>query len=219
MIPVYNEEKTISSVLDEVISFKLPPDWEKQIIVVDDGSTDQTSDILARRDGFTLITKENGGKGSAVKMGFQACNGDYTIVKDADLEQSCIDIRKLLDFALKIKSDFLIGCRFSTDYRPKSIKMKMHQITNGLFCRVVSFLVSTRIDDVWSGYKMLSKTSLDVIKNRIKEPSIEFEIETIVIASKFGIRIDQLPIIYNPRWYDEGKKTSYRHALNSLRCS
>lgn len=216
VVPVFNEVQTIDKVLDEVINLSMPTGWNKEIIVVDDGSFDGTAQRLAKRSEFRLITKENGGKGSAVKAGFNLCTGDYIIVKDADLEQRSEDIIKLLDYAIKHKSNFLIGSRFSGAYQPKTHKMRLHQIVNSGFGLVVGLLVGKRIDDVWSGYKLLSKKSLDIIKNRISKPSIEFELEMLLIASKHKINIDQIPINYNPRWYKEGKKTSYKHAIKSM---
>jgi len=217
IIPVYNEEKTIKSVLDEVAKLQLPEGFVKEIIVVNDGSTDSTEGIIANYDGIKLINKENGGKGSAVKVGYNVCRGDYVIVKDADLEQRSDDILKLLNYAIFHKTDFLIGSRFTGSYRPSSFKMRLHKFVNTSFGWVIGFLVGAKINDAWSGYKLLSKKSLYVLKEKINEPSIEFELESILIIGKSKIQIHEIPINYNPRWYADGKKTSYRHVLKSFR--
>lgn len=217
IIPVYNEEKTIKSVIDEMINLQLPEGFAKEIIVINDGSTDSTEKILSHYRNLNVINKTNGGKGSAVKVGYNACHGDYVIVKDADLEQRSDDILRLLDYAIRNKTDFLIGSRFTGSYRPNSFKMRLHKFVNTSFGRAIGLLVGTKINDAWSGYKLLSKKSLDLLKDRISEPSIEFELESILIAGKSNIEIHEIPISYNPRWYAEGKKTSYRHALKSFK--
>lgn len=217
IIPAYNEEASVAAVVAKVETSTLPAGFEREIIIINDGSRDRTGEILSQfADRHTVINQENTGKGGAVRRGFALAKGDYIIVQDADLEQNPEEFPSLLAPILNGQTDIVFGSRFLGNYKPRNVTMAAHYRVNRLFSILVRILSGTSSTDVWTGYKMYSRNALDKILPNLRTNGIEFELEVAVLISKLKLRVVDVPISYAPRWYDEGKKTNVRQAITSL---
>jgi len=197
LIPVYNEQNTIVEVLEKVLSLPL----EKEIIVVDDGSTDDTSKVLKtlslKQDIHIITQKFNRGKGAAIKTGIKYATGDYVIIQDADLELNPLDIIKLVD-ALKNGYHVVYGSRFLQ-------KRKMPLINfyaNKFLTFLTNLLYHSNITDMETCYKLCATKILNELD--LKSERFEIEPEITCKILKKGYKIKEVPISYNPR--KEGKK-------------
>lgn len=218
IIPVYNEERTVQQVIQRVEVSALPEGFEREIIVINDGSTDQTEAILRQYEGrHKVLHTANSGKGGAVRKGLEICVGDYIVVQDADLEQNPNEFPQLLSPIISGKADVVIGSRFLGGYKPVSVIMSAHYLINKAFTILTNILTGYRTTDVWTGYKMYSRAALGSVITKLSSNGIEFELEVLVLLSRAKMRIVDVPISYNPRWYGEGKKTNWKQAVNSLR--
>ncbi|MDO8558251.1 MAG: glycosyltransferase family 2 protein [bacterium] len=216
IIPVYNEEKTIAKVISRVEQVKLPEDFEREIIIINDGSTDGTAEALKTFEvKYRVIHQQNTGKGGAVRSGFKLAKGDYIIVQDADLEQDPNDFSALLAPLLKKEVDVVFGSRFLGKYLPQALLMNAHYLVNRFFTMTCNFLSGYKTTDMWTGYKMYSRKALDAVLPYLRSNGIEFEPEITILLSKLGLRIIDAPISYTPRWYAEGKKTNWKQAIRS----
>ena len=217
IIPAYNEEKSIVTVVGRVEACTLPPGFGREIIIINDGSTDGTAAALAPFESrHEVIHQSNLGKGGAVRRAFHIAKGDYVIVQDADLEQDPEEYARLLEPIISGAADVVFGSRFLGAYKPRSLTMSAHYRINRLFSLSVNALTRLSTTDVWTGYKMYSRKALSAILPHLRSDGIEFELEVAVLLSKLGMRVRDVPISYVPRWYDEGKKTNVRQAFISL---
>lgn len=204
VVPVYNEEKTIASIvarLHQHCSFA-------QLIFVDDGSRDRSLDILRSlvRPHDIVLTKENGGKGSAVRMGYRHAAGAYTIVQDADLEYSPEEIPALLQYAEEHGHAAVFGSR-----RLKRQKQFIHLtffIGGSMLTYICNFLYGTRLTDQPTCYKMVRTDILGTLP--LLENDFRFDPELTVMLARRGIAIHEVPISYHPRSVAEGKKINWR---------
>jgi dolichol-phosphate mannosyltransferase len=205
IVPVYNEEGTLPSIVERV--YAACGDFS-EVIFVDDGSRDRSLSILrsCARPQDTVLTKPNGGKGSAVRMGYEHANGQYTIVQDADLEYDPADIPVLLAAAEAKKLPALFGSR-----RLKRQKQFAHvtaYIGGTLLTGFCNLLYRTHLTDQPTCYKLVRT---DIIKRvKLKENDFRFDPELTVLLSKNGIHIAELPISYYPRSRSEGKKINWK---------
>lgn len=217
IIPVFNEQKTISEILKRVMETKIP-DIKKEIIVVNDGSTDGTTNILEK---FSVGNPEikiighvkNQGKGAAVRTGIKNATGDYIIIQDADLEYNPKDIKKLISPILNGVSKVVYGTRlkrlpsFSRDER--SPRFLLHYMGNKFLSLLTSILYGQWVTDMETCYKLFSIKSVNEMK--LNARGFEFEPEITAKLLKKGYRILEIPIVTIPRGYGEGKK------LNTVR--
>lgn len=218
IVPVFNEERTVKQVIERIETSALPGGFDREIIIINDGSTDATPSIISEfADKHIVINSENTGKGGAVRKGFFCCKGDFIVIQDADLEQNPDDFGELIKPIVAGEADVVFGSRFLGTYRPLSLLMNLHYLTNKFFTHVTNVLTGYSTTDVWTGYKMYSRKALDGILPHLKSDGIEFELEVAVLLAKKGFRVKDVPISYVPRWYAEGKKTNWRQALVSLR--
>lgn len=218
VVPVYNEERTIQQVIERIQVSKLPESFEREIIVINDGSSDGTQNLLEPFAAcHTVIHSVNTGKGGAVRKGFKLAKGDYIVVQDADLEQNPDDFGALIAPIADGQADVVYGSRFLGAYRPLSLLMNMHYLTNKAFTWTTNLLTGYRTTDVWTGYKMYSRRALEAILPALTADGIEFELEVTVLLARKDFRVIDVPISYIPRWYAEGKKTNWRQAVVSLR--
>jgi glycosyltransferase involved in cell wall biosynthesis len=210
IIPVYNEEKTVLEILDRVEKENIPQ-VEKEIIVVDDGSTDSTREKLKniKSDSFKIILRDkNGGKGAAVRTGIEKATGEYIIIQDADLEYHPKFINDLVKPILEKKAQVVYGTRLNRMPHLKGEEGKglfiLHYLGNRFLSLVTSVLYGQWITDMETCYKLFPKNALSGIKLNARGFELEPEITSKLL--KKGYKIKEVSIKVVPRGYDEGKK-------------
>ena len=202
VVPVYNECKTVERVLRRVAEVGV----DTEIIVVDDGSSDGTREILAAKSEgeFNLILHEkNCGKGAALRTGFAAATGDFVIVQDADLEYDPADYEKLLDLAQKRGAVAVYGSRLLV--RQPSMSLR-HFVGNSLLTGLTNLLYGSQLTDMETCYKLVKRETLQQLK--IVSNGFDVEPELTAKLLKQGVEILELPISYSGRSFAEGKKIS-----------
>ncbi len=208
IIPAYNERATIEEIIRRVKQAPIDADLrvEKEIIVVDDGSTDGTREILARiaeedPDITVLMHDRNQGKGAAIRTALQHASGDYIVIQDADLEYDPREYSVLLRPLVEGKADVVYGSRFLGPHRAF---LFLHYLGNKFLNLVTNILYDTILTDMETCYKMFRA---DVIKNiPLKARGFEFEPEVTAKVLKRGYRVFEVPISYSGRDFAEGKK-------------
>lgn len=210
IIPIYNEAKIAATSLPLI--FELP--IEKEVIVVNDGSSDETPKILADlklRYEFKLINQpKNRGKGAAIRRGLENISGDYFTICDADAEYSASDIAMMFEeIKDSPKKIALYGSRFLN--KPG---LSFHKLINGLLTSLTNLLFGSKLTDMETCFKMIPAYAL----KEIKLSGERFEIEPIITAQllKNGYEIKEIPISYNRRGYRDGKKISPRDGLYAI---
>lgn len=223
IIPVYNEEKTIGEIIRRVDGVKLKG-VEKEIVVVDDGSTDASASVISNFQfpisNFILIKyKKNLGKGAAVVSGIKKATGDYIVIQDADLEYDPKDFQKLIAPIQKNRARVVYGTRlkrlpnFERDER--TVRFFVHYVGNKLLSLVTSVLYGQWITDMETCYKMFPREA--VMKLNLQSRGFEFEPEITAKLLKAGYKIFEVPITTNPRGYSEGKKlNTFNDGLKAL---
>lgn len=216
IIPVYNEKNTVETILNRVQKVNLG-NIEKEIIVVDDGSTDGTRDILKRYENINNIVyhSKNLGKGEALKTGFSLAVGDYVVVQDADLEYDPNDFKKMIEKVENDGAEVVYGSRRMNKNKKKNPRAGWKYYLGGvLLSTLTNLLYGTNITDEATCYKMISKKVL----NRLTLESSGFELEpeiTVKIA-RLGIKIEEVPISYNPRSRKDGKKIKLKDGIIAI---
>ena len=213
IIPVYNEKSTITEIIARVRAV----DLAKEIIIVDDASTDGTSEQLVEvgnkfENVNVLSHQKNRGKGAALRTGFASASGEIIIIQDADLEYDPRDYEMLLIPILDGRADVVYGSRFLGG--PHRVLFFWHYVGNKfltLFCDALSNL---NITDMETGYKVFKKEVLDDIK--LKSNRFGFEPEFTMKIAKKGFRVYEVPISYSGRTYEEGKKIGWRDGLAAI---
>lgn len=210
IVPVYNEEKTIIKVLKELNNIKFSK-FEKEIIVIDDGSTDNSKDLLSKNTdlyNFLHTSKINQGKGSAVKIGLENSNGDYVIFQDADLEYDPSDLLKFEEVFIKFNADGIIGSRFNYDKYTRSHSI-LNKIGNLFLTFIFNIFYNTTFTDIYSCYFAFKKKFINPEDLKISGFAQHAEILTKVISK--GSKFYEVPINYNGRTILEGKKIRFYH--------
>jgi len=219
VIPVYNEERFIEKTIQAVQSAPALH-LEKEIIIVDDGSTDATASLLEKYKTYAgmrvLIHPANRGKGAALKTGFLASSGDIVVVKDADLEYSPDDLPVLLEPFLKQGADVVYGSRFISD-RPHRVLYFWHAVANKLLTLCSNMLTNLTLTDMETGYKAFRGEIIRALAPKLQSERFGFEPEITARLSKIkGIRFYEVGISYEGRTYEEGKKITWRDGLAAL---
>jgi glycosyltransferase involved in cell wall biosynthesis len=216
IIPCYNESDTIEDIVQAVIDATGP---DREIIVVDDCSTDGTRELLEQKiDGQTALVfyhDRNMGKGAALKTGFSAATKDIVIVQDADLEYDPRDYPVVLDPILKNQADVVYGSRFRGN-RPHRVLYFWHRMGNGLLTLISNMFTNLNLTDMETGYKAFRREVIQSIE--IEEKRFGFEPEITAKLAKGKYRIYEVGIGYFGRTYDEGKKIGWKDGLWALWC-
>jgi glycosyltransferase involved in cell wall biosynthesis len=214
LVPAYNEAATIGALLDAVWAL----DLEKQIVVVDDGSTDGTGELVeqwrAGRDGVVLLRQENRGKGAAVRAAIPHADGDISVIQDADLEYDPADVPALIEPIERGIADVVYGSRLSGG-RPQRAYLFWHLVGNRFLSLLTNVLFNTTLSDMETGYKAFRTEVLRSLDLRQDDFGIEPEITAKVCKRK--LRVYELPIAYYGRTYAEGKKITWRDGFKAIR--
>jgi glycosyltransferase involved in cell wall biosynthesis len=211
IIPAYNEQATIAQIVNRVKSVNLK-NISKQIIVVDDGSTDKTLSRLKKLSGIRLISlKTNQGKGAAIRAGLKHATGDYVLIQDADLEYDPNDIPKLLQPVKAKKTQVVYGSRF---LGPHKNMLFWHLMGNKFLSFVTNLLFNTTLSDMEVGYKLIPARLIKSFD--LKQKRFGFEPEITAKILKQGIRIFEVPISYTGREFHEGKKITWHDGLKAF---
>jgi glycosyltransferase involved in cell wall biosynthesis len=216
IIPCYNERDTIENIITAVVS---SPVLQKEIIVVDDCSTDGTRDILESKIA-PLVDKIiyhdiNQGKGAALRTGIAAATGDVVIVQDADLEYDPQEYSLLLGPFIQGNADVVFGSRFMGG-KPHRVVYYWHSLGNWVLTTLSNMFTNINLTDMESCYKVFRR---DIIQSiTIEESRFGFEPEITAKVSKMGCRIYEVGISYNGRTYAEGKKTGWKDGFRAIYC-
>jgi glycosyltransferase involved in cell wall biosynthesis len=211
VMPVYNERRTIEEIIGRVMRVPL----RIELIVVDDCSNDGTRDLLTdlqARHGFKLLLQpRNGGKGSALRRGFQEVTGDLVVIQDADLEYSPEEYPELIELICQGRADVVYGSRFIGRHR---VFLFTHYAGNRLLTLITNVLYNTMLTDMETCYKVMRAEVLRAMTLESNGFGIEPEMTAKIF--KRGYRVYEVPITYDGRGYDEGKKITWRDGLVAL---
>jgi glycosyltransferase involved in cell wall biosynthesis len=216
IMPVYNEAATVAAILEKLTRVPVVD----EIVVVNDGSTDASEKkiqafLKSKKPGVKKVqyfAKQNGGKGSAVRMGLTKVTGDYTMIQDADLEYDPDDIPELIKPIIKGKAQVIYGSRF---IGPHSNLLFWHRLGNSLLNLTVNILYNTTLSDMETCYKLLPTKLFRALNIRANKFDMEPEITCKVL--KLGYKIFEVPITYVGRDFSEGKKITWADGLDAFR--
>jgi glycosyltransferase involved in cell wall biosynthesis len=214
IVPVFNERNTLVEILRRMRAVELPDGIESEIIVVDDGSSDGTRDVLRQLGDSTVrvvMHDVNRGKGAAVRTGFEHATGEFILVQDADLEYDPEDWPKLLAPVLRGRARVVYGSRFTGERRNMLL---LHWIGNRFLSLTTNVLYNTTLSDMETCYKLLERSLIEDLQLQSNKFDIEPEITAKVL--KRGVRIYEVPISYSGREFDEGKKITWRDGFSAL---
>lgn len=215
VIPVYNEVATIRETLAAVLATP----YRKEVLVVDDGSTDGTRPLLETLAGGevkVLLHERNCGKGQALQTGFRGATGDIVLIQDADLEYDPGEYSVLLQPILEGRADVVYGSRFA-GHGAHRVLYFWHYIGNRFLTFMSNLFTNLNLSDMETCYKVFRREVLAGITIRERRFGVEPEL-TAKVARIKGIRIYEVPISYYGRTYEEGKKIGWRDGLSALRC-
>ncbi|MEM7093282.1 MAG: glycosyltransferase family 2 protein [Actinomycetota bacterium] len=216
VVPVYNEAATIDDVVERLHATGLP----LEIVIVDDGSTDGTSDRLAslgeHEDVQVIAFGSNRGKGAALRSGFTAASGEVVVVQDADREYSPEDFRYLLQPILAGEADVAYGTRYG--HHDRRVSPFWHQTVNRCITLLASIAIGLRLSDVETCYKMMRRERLLEVLPDLRENRFGIEIEITARLAAAGASFTERPIRYEHRWYDQGKKIGWKDGVAALGC-
>jgi glycosyltransferase involved in cell wall biosynthesis len=208
IMPVYNEVKTVTAVIDRVMETP----YTKELIIVDDGSTDGTRDILKNINAENIqvhFHEKNLGKGGAIRTGWNKASGDILLIQDADTEYDPSDYKALLQPIIDGKADVVFGSRF-VGY-PRRVLFFWHSLGNKFLTLLANMLNDMNLSDMETGYKVFTREVQQAISTRSNR--FGFEPEFTAKVAKKNFRVYEVPISYYGRGYKEGKKITWRDGL------
>ena len=214
VMPCYNELATIAIVVEQVLASP----WVNEIVIVDDGSTDGTRDVLAEFDDpriRVILHEHNQGKGAALQTGFRAAEGPFVIVQDADLEYDPAEFGDLVAPLLEDKADVVYGSRFLGGGAHRVLYF-WHSVGNRVLTTASNVFTNLNLTDMETCYKVFRKEVLDSFTLEENRFGIEPEITAKVAAGRW--RIYEVGISYSGRTYDEGKKIGWRDGVRAFYC-
>lgn len=215
IIPVYNEFRTFEQVLERVQAAALPRGCEKEIVVVDDGSTDGTSQIFGERARLGAVVgcrrEVNAGKGTALRAGFALASGDIILIQDGDLEYDPNDYARLIEPIVRGEADVVYGSRFRGSANGMTLR---HRLANRLLTAAANLLFDADITDEATAYKAFRASLLREI--RLECRRFEFCPEVTAKLRRLGYRIQEVPISYNARGIADGKKIRFADGLEAV---
>ncbi|MEI6631738.1 MAG: glycosyltransferase family 2 protein [bacterium] len=209
IVPVYNEAGTIRQILEKIRLIAI----DKEIIVVDDGSSDGTGKILREleEDSVKIIHHStNRGKGAAVLTGLNNAASEFVIIQDADLEYDPADYLKLVAAIQEGNADIILGARFTRGYHG----LKIHKMGNRFLTTLVNLLFNADLNDCFTCYKLFRRETINSLDLKCQGFDIETEIVSKALRSK--LRIKEVPITYHPRSYTEGKKIRIKDGIEAI---
>ena len=220
IIPCFNEKKTIEKILARADqSLKKYNILNYEILIVDDSSNDGTIEILknlTKNDKIKVCFHEiNLGKGAAIHTGLKYATGDITMIQDADLEYDPLDYEKLLRPFFEANADIVYGSRFLGGGKYVRIHFFWHFLANKILTFICNLFVNLNLSDMETGYKVFKTSALKSIK--LKEQTFSFEPEVTIKLSKKKFKFFEVPITYNGRSYEEGKKIGLKDAFIALK--
>jgi glycosyltransferase involved in cell wall biosynthesis len=219
VMPAYNEKDTILKMIAKVLAL----DIVKEVIIVDDGSTDGTRELLknsfcvpGRSDGRVRVIfhERNLGKGAALRTGFRQASGDVVVVQDADLEYDPAEFLEMVKPIEEGAADVVYGSRLSGG-RPQRVHLFWHRMGNDFLSFLTNLLYNSTLSDMETCYKMFKKSVIDAIEIKSNGFSVEPEL-TAKILKKRNLRVYETPISYYGRNYAEGKKINWTHGFAAL---
>ena len=212
VIPIYNERETLETLIAKVNAV----DYDKEILLIDDFSTDGTREILKsyeNKENFqVLYHNRNQGKGAALRTGFSNVNGDIIIIQDADLEYNPADYGTLIEPIMDGRADVVYGSRFLGG--PHRVLFFWHSIGNMVLTTFSNMLTNINLTDMETGYKVFTKKVNDTLT--FKCDRFGFEPEFTAKVAKNNFRIYEVPISYNGRDYSEGKKITWKDGVAAI---
>lgn len=214
VIPVYNEETTVARVISRVAALPL----NLEIVVVDDCSTDGTREVLSLLSGIesvkVILKDVNAGKGAAIRTGFEIASGDFLVIQDADLEYDPRDIPQLIQPLLRGEADIVYGSRFIGD--EVQDESWIHRLGNAFLTGASNLFSGLKLTDMETCYKAFSREALQNIK--IEQDRFGLEPELTAKLARQGFKFVEVPIRYDSRGYDEGKKIGLKDLFNAIYC-
>jgi glycosyltransferase involved in cell wall biosynthesis len=219
VIPVYNENQYLARVLDRVEKAELPAGVERQIVCVDDCSTDGTTDQLRalaaeRPHMHVLYHEHNQGKGAAIRTGLTQASGDILLIQDADLEYDPSEYPRLLAPILDGRADVVYGSRFIGETH--RVLYFWHSLGNKLLTTMSNMLSNLNLTDMECCYKVFRREIIQQIT--LTENRFGIEPEVTAKVARLGARIYEVPVSYSGRTYAEGKKINWKDGVSALRC-
>ena len=216
IIPAYNEKETIKKILDLIEKVNLEG-VEKEIVIVDDGSTDGTKEILTGlKERYKIIFQEkNQGKGAAITRGLKEASGDIYLIQDADLEYEPEEYPKLLWPIITGKADVVYGSRF-VGSEPPRVLFYHHYLGNKFLTFLSNLLGGLSLTDMETCYKVFNRSTLEKILPHLSAKRFGIEVQLTALVAKFKLRVYEVGISYYGRTYQEGKKINWRDGIKAI---